>query len=241
MAWMIALECAGVRKQHHGLRPLRVNQLVVGPGQRYVLSGFDTAAAEAFVMLVTGASVPDEGDIRVFGASTRDITTDTEWLASLDRIGLVTERAVLLDHLNVLQNLALPITLAVEPLADDVRVRVTNLAREAGLATDRLECRVADLHAADRLRVHLARALAVGPQLLLLEHPTTRVDPHQAEAFGATLRAVGETRGIAWLAITEDQTFARATGATPLGLNAATGALTGAGGFWRRLLLKETP
>ena len=47
--------------------------------------------------LVTGAAVPDEGAVVVAGRDTRDIATDTEWLASLDRFGIVTDRAVLLD------------------------------------------------------------------------------------------------------------------------------------------------
>ena len=61
-----------------------------------------------FVHLVTGASVPDEGAVKVAGRDTRDIATDTEWLTSLDRFGIVTHRAVLLDGMSVAANLALP-------------------------------------------------------------------------------------------------------------------------------------
>src|SRR5438094_944769 len=87
---------AGVTKNYAGLRPLRIADLTVRPGEQLVLSGFDASAAEVFINLVTGASVPDEGEVRVAGQDTRAITTDTQWLASLDRFGIVTERAVLL-------------------------------------------------------------------------------------------------------------------------------------------------
>ena len=42
--------------------------------------------------------VDDQGDVIVFGKNTREIRTDTEWLTSLDRFGLVSNRAVLLDQ-----------------------------------------------------------------------------------------------------------------------------------------------
>ena len=67
------LSIRGVRKQYNALRPLRINQLDVAPGERVALSGLDAGAAEVFVNLVTGASVPDEGDVRVQGQSTAAI------------------------------------------------------------------------------------------------------------------------------------------------------------------------
>src|SRR5206468_8644925 len=88
------------------------------------LFGLDRLAAEAFVHLLTGALVPDRGDVLVGGRNTREIATDADWLRSLDRFGLVTERAVLLEGMPVSANLALPLTLAVDPLSDEMRARV---------------------------------------------------------------------------------------------------------------------
>ena len=85
-----------------------------------------------FVHLVTGAALPDEGHVRVAGRDTREIATDTEWLKSLDRFGIVTHRAVLLDGLSVAANLALPLTVSIDPMPDDVRMRVERLANDIG-------------------------------------------------------------------------------------------------------------
>jgi len=219
------VEIVGLEKQHQGLRPLRIARLALSAGDRYAVSGLDQAAAEAFIHLVTGALLPDAGDIRVDGRNTRDITTDTEWLTSLDRFGVVTERAVLLDALSTADNMALPITLAIDPMPDDVRVRVEGLAAEVGIGRDELAAKVATLSPASRVRVHLARALAVGPAVLLLEHPTARLDDEAAEALGRTLKQISAVRGLAWIALTEHERFARATGATRLKLRAATGEL----------------
>lgn len=227
------LEIVGLEKTLQGLPPLRIAQLAVAPGDRYVLGGFDAALAETFVHLVTGALLPDAGDIRVAGHNTRAIATDTEWLASLDRFGIVTERAVLLEAMSAAANLALPLTLAIDPIPADVLQRVHELAARAGLGAARLTAPASTLSAEERVRVHLGRALAVDPQVLLLEHPTARLDAAASAALGATIRQVSEARRLAWIALTDDEAFARAAGGTRLRLKASTGELAREG-FWKR-------
>ena len=65
MAGTPLLHLSGVRKQYNALRPLRLNELTIDAGERVALSGLDAGAAEVLVNLVTGASVPDEGEVRV--------------------------------------------------------------------------------------------------------------------------------------------------------------------------------
>jgi predicted ABC-type transport system involved in lysophospholipase L1 biosynthesis ATPase subunit len=228
------LEMSNVHKAYQGLRPLRIKRLSVQHQDRVSLFGFDAAAAEVFVNLVTGASVPDEGEVSVGGTNTRDIRTDSEWLASLDRFGIVTERAVLLEGMPLSASMALPFTLAIDPMPDDVRSAVEALAQEVGLAPGRLDAPVAALSPEERVRVHLARALGPGPALLLLEHPTARLDPAASEAIGQVVQRVARARGLAWVALTADERFARAAGGTRLRLTPATGELA-RDGLWRRL------
>ena len=88
------VEITSLVKDYGGPQPLRLNLLRLDRGERYTLAGFDAGAAETLIHLITGAALPDEGDVRIAGTSTRAIATDTAWLSSLDRFGLVTERAV---------------------------------------------------------------------------------------------------------------------------------------------------
>jgi phospholipid/cholesterol/gamma-HCH transport system ATP-binding protein len=226
------IEIVGLAKQYQGLRPLRIAGLRLGRGDRYALAGFDAGAAEALVLLITGAALPDTGEIHVLGRNTREIATDTEWLLSLDRFGIVTARAVLIESLPIAANMALPITLSIDPVPEDVQRRVEQLAGEAGLPIARLTAAASTLSAEERVRVHLARALASDPLVLLLEHPTAGVDEVAADALGATLKQVSEARGVAFIALTEDDRFARATGGTRLRLRPATGELVKET-FWR--------
>lgn len=227
------LEIAGLVKQYQGLRPLRLARLQVARGDRLALAGFDAGAAEAFVLLVTGAAVPDEGNILVAGHNTRDIATDTEWLLSLDRFGIVTARAVLIEALPVAANMALPMTLSIDPVPDEVQRRINALAREVELSDERLPAPASTLSPEERVRVHLARALASDPAVLLLEHPTVGLSSSAAEALGATLNRLAAARGVAWIALTEDEAFAKASGGTRLHLKPATGELV-RDGFWKR-------
>src|SRR5215471_13766817 len=161
MAAAPVLQVSGVRKQYNALRPLRINDLTIDAGDRVALSGLDAGAAEVLVNLVTGASVPDEGEVRVFGRATTSISNGDEWLASLDRFGIVSPRAVLLDAANLLQNLVMPLTLAIDPIPAAAEQKARALARESGIPDEWLDRPVAALPPAIRARAHLVRAVAL--------------------------------------------------------------------------------
>jgi ABC-type branched-subunit amino acid transport system ATPase component len=194
------LQLVNVRKQYQSLRPLRVNDLCVGRGERVALSGFDAGAAEVLVNLVTGASLPDEGDVRVLGRATSSIADGDEWLASLDGFGIVSPRAVLLDGARA-------------------------LAREADIADEWLERPVAGLPALVKARAHLVRAVALDPALLVLEHPTVGFGAGDGKAFGESVARVALGRGVAALMISEDADFSSAAATRRLALHAASGEL----------------
>lgn len=221
----LALEMTGVRKNYGGLRPLRIQSLAIAPGERVALAGLDAAAAELMVNLVTGASLPDEGDIRVFGRRTADVADGDEWLASLDRYGIVSERAVLLEGATLAQNLALPFTLEIDPISPDMRERVARLAGECDISKEWLEQPAAEVPPAIRARAHLVRAVALGPELLLMEHPTAALPEPERSAFASVVVRVCEARGVAALMITMDTAFSVAAAHRVLTLQPATGAL----------------
>ena len=211
-----ALAIAGLTKDYRGLRPLRIQELTVGHDDTVAILGFDQPSAEVFVNLATGATLPDAGTVHAFGHATSAIADGDEWLKTLDRFGIVTERAVLLDQLTVVQNLAMPFTLEIEPPPDAVRGRAEAIAQEVGLPAALWSSRVADLDAAGRARVRLGRALAVDPALLILEHASAGVPPAAAGALGADIRHI---------AATADDTFARAVAVRVLTLEPASGRL----------------
>lgn len=221
-----------VRKEYRGLRPLRVERFQLHEGETVALLGFDRAAAEALVNLITAATLPDSGEVDIFGTSTRSITDSDAWLHALDRFGILSERVVLLDELTVEQNLALPWSLEVDDMQPDLRVQVRRVADEVGIAAEQLNRSVADLGSAARMRVRLGKALALNPHVLLAEHPNAMLQPEDVPRFAADLSRIASTRGLATLVMTADATFARAVSDRVLTLRPVTGVLMPAAG-WR--------
>lgn len=223
------LHITGIQKRYQSLRPLRLQELTIASGERVAVSGFDAGAAEVLVNLVTGASLPDQGDVRVLGQLTSDISGGDEWLASLNRFGIVSPRGVLLEGATIAQNLAMPLTLQIDPIPPDVAVRVAALARECGIegaGEDRMLHRVtgeAPPHI--RARVHLARAVALAPALLILEHPGADLEADARQAFADCVALVTDAGAFATLVITTDDDFAKRAAHRALRLEPATGAL----------------
>jgi ABC-type transporter Mla maintaining outer membrane lipid asymmetry ATPase subunit MlaF len=220
------LEMRGVSKNYSGLRPLRVAELTVAPGERVTVGGIDAGAGELLVNLVTGASVPDAGEIRIFGQRTADIPDGDAWLDLLERFGIVSPRAVLLEGSTLQQNLAMPFTLEIEPVPEPVAARVTELAVECGVEPARwLGVRAGDLPGEVRVLAHLARALALNPEFIVVEHPTADVPPAAREGLARAVARACDGRRVATLVLTNDEVFAKIVAPRNLKLDGATGAL----------------
>jgi ABC-type transporter Mla maintaining outer membrane lipid asymmetry ATPase subunit MlaF len=212
-------------KNYQSLRPLRVESLTLERAGRVSLMGLDAPAAEMLVGLITGAILPDEGEIHLFGKSTRDVTDSDAWLEMLDDVGIVTDRAVLIGQFSVEQNIAIPFTLQVDPIVDSVRPQVVRLAEEVGLSSEDLGRQVAQVSAEAVARVRLARALALDPIVLVLEHPTATLARDSVRPFASSIARVAEQRQLSVLAITADEAFASALGGSVLTHEPATGTL----------------
>jgi len=223
------LELSDVSKDYRGLRPLRISSLTLRPAERVAVLGLDATAAEVFVNLITGAALPDRGDVKLFGRSTAAIADSADWLSVVDRFGIVSARAVLLDTLTVVQNLAMPFTLEVEPPPPEVHDRAVALAGEVGLPDVSLDRPVGELDAAGRVRVRLGRALALDPAIVILEHPTVELARQDVPVLARQCRDVAVARKVATITLTADRDFGERVASRVLTLHPATGRLSGDG------------
>ena len=219
------LSISGLQKNYSALRPLRIQSLSLGARERVALGGFDAAASEVLVNLITGATLPDTGQVEVFGRLTSDISNGDEWLASLERFGIMSPRAVILEEATLQQNLALPYTLEIDPVPATVIASVAVLAGECGIDPESLGRRAGELPPHLRARVHLARAVALSPQLLLIEHPTADVGEEQRLPLARDIASVVDRRGASAVILTTDVEFAEVVAHRSLALQPATGAL----------------
>jgi ABC-type multidrug transport system ATPase subunit len=226
---------ADVVKNYQGLRPLRVRDFRIARGQSVALFGFDKAASEVLVNLITGSSLPDSGTVRVFGRATTEIADSIDWMDLLQRFGLFSDRTVLVEQLTVEQNLALAHTLEVDTLSDQLSRQLREIAETLGIETGLLARRVEGLNALEIALARLGRAVALKPDVLLAEHPTATLDGEQRVVFAKAAAAVVARYEMAAIYVTADHAFVRAVGSDALTVRPATGELSPLSS-WRRWL-----
>lgn len=216
----------GLTKGYGALRPLRVEELTVGRGETVVVKGMDEAAAAVLVDLVTGTTLPDAGEVSVAGMATSSLGDHEAWLAFLEQFGIVNPRVVLLDELTLLQNLAVPLTLDVDPLPAEARSRALQLASLVGLAGDLVETSLAGASALTRLRVRLGRAVAHNPSGLLVEHPTLALGPRDVDSAAEALLAIAREAERGVLIVSNDDRLAGKVATKRLTWSPASGRMT---------------
>lgn len=200
-----------VEKNYGGLRPLRIRELRILAGKITMLVGFDRPTAEVFVNLLTGASLPDQGEVVCFDQPTSAIVDSDAWLTFVEHFGIVSDRVVLLEAMTVAQNLAIAFDLDLEPVPPEVMARVTVLAAESGIDAALLDTRIAEAAPLLRARVYLARALAFDPKVLVLEHPSAHLSPQDVDAYAMAVRSAAERRRLTTIGLVMDEKFAKAT------------------------------
>jgi ABC-type transporter Mla maintaining outer membrane lipid asymmetry ATPase subunit MlaF len=229
----VLVEIRSLTKDYHALRPLRIAELTLREAQSVALVGLDRAMAEVLVNLITGATLPDTGTVSVFAHQTDSIQTADAWVKMLDRFGLISERAVLVDRFTAEQNLAMPLSLDIEDMPASLRTRVRELAEEVGLPAAEINTPTGALRPSSQLRIRLGRALAMGPRVILAEHPNALTTQDDRAAFAVDYARIMSARQLASVVVTADRSFAAAIADEVLMFEPATGVLESLSG-WRR-------
>lgn len=171
------LEATGVAKRFGAVLALRDARLTLRAGEVVALMGANGAGKSTFVKILTGALRPDGGDVRIRGLPYRAASP-----GAARRAGLVPvyQEPSLIPDLDVGQNLALGRT----PPAAFLR-----WVSELGVEGLRLDDGVRDLPLATLRILDLARALAVEPDVLLLDEMTAALPTDLVERVLTVVRA----------------------------------------------------
>ncbi len=140
-----------------------------------ILLGESGAGKSVILKLILGLLRPDAGTIEVNGHRV-DRLPEQDLMAVRGDIGMLFQENALFDSLTVAENVGYRLSEETDMAPDAVHDRVTEVLGFIGLA-EYLDRMPSQLSGGQRRRVALARAMAARPSLLLLDDPTTGLDP----------------------------------------------------------------
>lgn len=152
--------------------------LHMAPGSFHFLTGPSGAGKTSLLRLIAMEAAPQHGQILVFGRELANM--DREQRAFMRRkVGFVFQDFRLLPHLNILENVALPLKL-LGTYSREQEGQVKELLAWVGLS-DVSKKFPLELSGGEQQRVAIARAVVNRPTLLLADEPTGNVDEAMAE------------------------------------------------------------
>ncbi len=196
------VECADLWKSFGGRVVLRGLRLAVRRGETLVILGGSGSGKSVLLKHMNGLLRPDRGAVVVNGEDIAGLAEDD--LAPVRRkIGMLFQMSALFDSMTVLENVAYPIREHRTVMEQAVRERVADLLEVVGLAGTE-ELSPAELSGGMRKRAALARALALEPEMLLYDEPTTGLDPVVAHRINVLIRDLQKRFGLTGVVVTHD-------------------------------------
>ena len=177
--------------------------LSVAPGEFVAIVGESGVGKSTLLNCMAGLDSWDDGTVTVKGADLKSMTDDGRALLRREHVGFVFQAFHVLPHLDVAQNVALPLLLL--GTIDDARVQL--MLSAVGL--DGLGKRLPQQLSGGQLqRVAIARALIHRPSLLLADEPTGNLDPTTATKVMDALIAQTRQHGASLVLVTHSQAAA---------------------------------
>ncbi len=190
--------------KHYGDVPVFSDvSLEVAPGEFVAIVGESGVGKSTLLNCMAGLDTWDTGSVSLDGVDLGTLSDDQRALLRREKVGFVFQAFHVLPHLDVAQNVALPLLLL--GLHDDARVQDMLEAVGLGGMGQRLP---QTLSGGQLQRVAIARALVHRPSLLLADEPTGNLDPTTAAKVMDALVAQTRTHGASLVLVTHSETAA---------------------------------
>jgi phospholipid/cholesterol/gamma-HCH transport system ATP-binding protein len=191
--------------RHEVIRDLT---LAVPRGQTIAIIGESGCGKTVLLKTIIGLLHPTSGHV-VFDGQRIDQLNDKDITALRGRFGFLFQNAALFDSMTIAENIAFPLRENSRMPAEKIRQIVEQRLTQVGLPTSVLPKRPAQLSGGMRKRVGLARALAMSPEVLLYDEPTTGLDPIMSDVINELIIRTRDQSSVTSIVVTHDMNTAQ--------------------------------
>jgi putative ABC transport system ATP-binding protein len=178
--------------------------LELSKGDSLAIVGSSGSGKSTLLGLLAGLDLPSSGAVLLAGQNLSELDEDQRARLRAEHVGFVFQSFQLLDSLNALENVMLPLELEGHAGA---RQRARALLERVGLG-QRLTHYPRQLSGGEQQRVAIARAFAADPDVLFADEPTGNLDSHTGERISDLLFQLNQERGTTLVLVTHDERLA---------------------------------
>ncbi len=204
------IELRGVSKRFGSLVVLDRLDLAIEEGKTTVVIGESGTGKSVLLKHIVCLMRPDEGEIYFRGERIDNLRED-DLVSYRKRMGFLFQLSALFDSMTVGENIAFPITQHLHKSDKEINRIVAEKLRHVGL--DGLQHRrTGEISGGQKKRVALARAIALDPEVVLYDEPTTGLDPVRADVINELILRMNKKLNVTSIVVTHDMVSAYKVG-----------------------------
>jgi phospholipid/cholesterol/gamma-HCH transport system ATP-binding protein len=196
------IEIKDVHKSFGGNQVLRGMDLTINKGETMVILGRSGCGKSVLLKLIMGLMKPDSGKILVNGDEITSLN-DNQLNKLRQKFGMLFQASALFDSMTVDENVGLGLREHTKLSEEEVKQRVKERLKMVGLSEVE-QLKPAELSGGMKKRVGLARAIAMDPEYVLYDEPTTGLDPIMADVINELIVHLRNALSITSIAVTHD-------------------------------------
>ena len=198
------VELRDVHKSFGEKKVLEGVSLDITKGEVFYIIGKSGSGKSVILKNITRLMEPDSGEIFLFGKALSQQDENSMNDIRL-KMGVLFQMSALFDSMTVFDNVAFSLRRFTDKTPEEIEELVYEKLKLVGLSGIE-QAKPADLSGGMQKRVGLARAIALGPQVVLYDEPTTGVDPILASAVDDLILSLNKELGVTSIVISHDMT-----------------------------------
>ena len=187
---------------------LRDIDLTIPRGQTLAIIGESGCGKTVLLKTIIGLLRPSRGVVCFDGQDLAELD-ERELTRQRIRFGFLFQQAALFDSMTIAQNVSFSLRQHSHKTPQEIQGVVLARLAEVGLPEDILSKKPAELSGGMRKRVGLARALALEPEIMLYDEPTTGLDPIMGDVINELILSTRRQHPVTSIVVTHDMRTAR--------------------------------